>query len=246
MAALSDLAAMGAEPVGVLSALALPGALTDRELYAIAAGQRAAAAACGTTVIGGNLARADVVSITTSVIGRAERPMTRAGASPGDRVWLLGDPGWAAAGLRAIESGLTGGDAERAALAFRRPAARIAGGLAAARAGASACIDVSDGLGADLGHLARTSAVALEVDEAALDDVDLATIAASVGTTWAALALAGGEDYALIATAPPGVSIEGFRVIGACAAGSGVHIRDRAGAIRALDASGWDHFVTRR
>jgi thiamine-monophosphate kinase len=246
MAALSDLAAMGAAPVGVLSALALPQSLTDEELYAIAAGQRDAAAACGTSVIGGNLARADVVSITTSVIGRAAHPLTRAGASPGDQVWLLGDPGWASAGMRVIEASLTGQGVERASHAFRRPSARIAGGLAAARSGATACIDVSDGLGADLGHLARSSGVAITIDEAALADEDLAGVARSLGVSWAALAIGGGEDYALVATAPAGVTIPGFRLIGACSAGSGVSVRDRIGGVRALDAAGWDHFVTRR
>ncbi len=107
MAAVSDLGAMGAEPLGVLSALVLPQDVTDDDLFALARGQKEAAGAVGTAVIGGNLARGTELSITTTALGRAPRPIQRAGARPGDKLWLLGPVGVAAAGLRFLQEGLS-------------------------------------------------------------------------------------------------------------------------------------------
>lgn len=242
MAALSDLAAMGASPMGVLSSLVLPRALTDDELEAIARGQRDAAALCGTVVIGGNLARGDAISITTAVLGRAERPLTRSGARATDRLWLSGDLGWAALGLALLEDKRE--DSERAARAFRRPRARIAEGLTAVRDGATAAIDVSDGAAADAFHVASESSLTIVLDEAALADDELAKVAASIGRPALDFILAGGEDYALFCAAPASVTLEGFRPIGELVAGSPeVRIRERTGTTRPISALGFDHFA---
>lgn len=242
MAALSDLAAMGASPMGVLSSLVLPRELPDDELEAIARGQRDAALAGETAVIGGNLARGDAISITTAVLGRAERPLTRAGAKPGDRLWLSGDLGWAALGLALLEAKRER-ESARAVAAFRRPRARLAEGLSAVRGGASAAIDVSDGAAADALHIAEESSLTIVLDEAALDDHELAAVAASVDRTALDLVLSGGEDYALLCAAPASATLEGFRVIGECTSGTpSVLLRERTGAVRTLAALGFDHF----
>lgn len=242
MAALSDLAAMGAEPAGVLSSLVLPADLADEDLLELASGQRQAADACRTALIGGNLARGDVISITTTVLGRAKRPLTRSGARPGDGIWVSGDLGWAAAGLASL---LAGGDQPpRAVAAFRRPEARISAGLVAAAQGATAAVDVSDGLVADISHLAVASGVRAVLDEAALADDALDTLAAGLGRSGLRFVLAGGEDYALVVTTRA-ASLPGFRHIGACEGGSpGVALRSRAGTVEDLVEDGFDHFAS--
>jgi thiamine-monophosphate kinase len=263
MAAVSDLAAMGAEPLGVLAALVLPSALTDGELEALARGQREAADALGTAVIGGNLARGGELSITTTALGRAARPLTRGGARPGDGLFLAGDLGLAGAGLTLLLMQAPGSardlDAEnafaaslstaaRAAVAaWRRPRARLEEGRAAARAGASAAIDVSDGLAQDVGHLARASGVRVVLDAAALVSPELSAVAAELGRDALTLALRGGEDYALVVALPAGQQAEGLLRIGACeASGEGavgeVLLRWADGALEGVMAKGFDHF----
>jgi thiamine-monophosphate kinase len=245
MAALSDLAAMGSEPLGVLAALVLPRDLADESLLELARGQRDAAATSGTFVVGGNLARGDCISITTTVLGRAERPLTRGDAADGHAVWVSGDLGWSAAGLRALErSSAPSPDVDRAIACFRRPTARIEAGRLAATAGASAAIDVSDGLAADLTHLARESQVTVVLEEDALMDAPLTRLAESLGAAPLDLVLSGGEDYALVTTAPAGVVLPGFRRIGVCRAGpAAVMLRDGSGGTREVGGRGFDHFT---
>jgi thiamine-monophosphate kinase len=221
MAALSDLAAMGARPRGVLSSLVLPKDIGDDELEAIATGQREACDLCRTTVMGGNMARGDALSITTTVIGETPRPMLRSGARPGDRLLLAGHVGQAALGLKALMAG----DSKPAAAieAWRRPLARIEQGLLAASV-AHAAIDISDGLALDSWRMAEASAVKLVLDR------DLES------------ALHGGEDYALLVAAA--VPIEGFREVGLCEEGEGVLLAGEPEAERtAVDRRGWDHFA---
>jgi thiamine-monophosphate kinase len=244
MAALSDLAAMGARPIGVLSALVLPSATTDEELFAIAEGQRAATLACGTSVIGGNLARGTELSITTTVLGVAAVPLRRDGARPGDQVWIAGAVGWSALGLLLLERGIAprSDDDRRALSAFRRPHARLADGLAASSR-AHAAIDVSDGLAADVAHVAGASRCRIELDAAAIRAIGPGS-ALTLGRDPLALALHGGEDYALVVTAPRGVDLPGFVAIGACDDGppGEVWIREDH-ASRRVEARGFDHFA---
>lgn len=227
MAALSDLAAMGARPVGSLGSLALPANVSDADLEALARGQQAAMVEVGARVIGGNLARAAELSIHTTVLGATDAPLRRDGARPGDGVFVAGELGLAAAGLRALRDRRDGPEAW--VNAWRRPRARIAEGLRAAEV-ASAAIDVSDGLAADVGHLATASGLAVVLDRGALFEPSLE------------LALYGGEDYALVITAA--APVPGFRRIGSCEAGTGVWLA-HDGHREPLEARGWDHFAAR-
>lgn len=262
MAAASDLAAMGARPRGLLAALVLPPDVGDAELAALAAGQRAAADALGTAVIGGNLARGGELSITTTALGAAARPIPRGGARAGDAIWIAGPVGLAAAGLALLERGVDPAritPAERAAIAaWRRPTARIDDGLRAARA-ATAAIDVSDGLAADVAHVARASGVAALLDEAAIAGEaalaravgeELRAAARAIGRDPLDLALHGGEDYALVIALPPGEALAGFVRIGAfsdrAALGGSpslVALRRSDGSLVPLAERGFDHFA---
>ncbi len=247
MAAFSDLAAMGARPMGALSALVLPPSFSDAELLAIAEGQREAAASLGTRVIGGNMTRGDLLSITTTVLGVAERPVRRDGASEGDLVWVAGDLGRAGAGLALRMAGViaTRPSEQSVDLAFRRPRALLAAGLAAAKAGASALIDVSDGLSADLGRLARDSNVAIVLERETLSDSVVDEVAATLSMDGATFVLGGGEDYALVATAPRSRLLPGFRRIGQIVDGlePGLWIVVGDDAPTPLLERGYDHFA---
>jgi thiamine-monophosphate kinase len=243
MSAASDVAAMAAEPWCALCALVLPASFTDEALEELARGQRAAAASIGAPVIGGNLARGPAVSIATTLLGRCDRPVTRAGARPGDTLWLAGAVGLAAAGLRALERGVQDPRLDAAVEAWRAPRALVGEGLAMAPV-ASAGVDVSDGLARDAGHLAEAGGVQLVLDAAALEaDGALSDAATALGASALELALHGGEDYALLATAsaaPPG-----FRCVGEVRSGHGLVLRTADGE-RPLDPGGFDHFAAPR
>ncbi|WP_433933009.1 thiamine-phosphate kinase [Sorangium cellulosum] len=248
MAAASDLAAMGARPVGLLAALVLPLDVSDDELGALARGQRAACDEIGTAIIGGNLSRGGEISITTTALGVAATPLRRDGARPGDALALAGPVGLAAAGFALLDRGVSpaGAAAERAIRAFRRPAARIDAGLRAA-AVARAAIDISDGLAADLAHLARASGVRVLLDPAALVSTDLRDAAALLGADALELALHGGEDYAVAVAGPDVGSIPGFVAIGRCApreeGASDVALLGPEGRVTSVAARGYDHFA---
>jgi thiamine-monophosphate kinase len=249
MAALSDLAAMGASPRGVLAALTLPRDLSDDDLVAIARGQQAAASDVGTSVIGGNLARGEAITITTTVLGEAAASPLRSGAGAGEIVIASGALGLAGAGLVWLdaERAVAPSSAlERAALAFRRPRARIREGQDAVAAAVSSMIDVSDGLATDAAQIADASDVGIELDAAAIVDAELEACAALLGRDAVELALSGGEDYALLATLRPGEPLPpGFRAIGRVTARgvAPVVLVDASGARRAASARGFDHFA---
>jgi thiamine-monophosphate kinase len=242
MAALSDLAAMGASPIGVLGSLVLPSTLLDDELYELAAGQRAAAEEAGTWVLGGNLARGRELSITTTVIGSAERAVPRAGARVGDVVFVCGRLGAAAAGLVAFTEGREGTEWQAVRRAFARPRALIPEGRRATSLGATAMIDVSDGLAADGQHLAEASRARLVLSREALQPFVAALPQTGGFDPWAAV-LSGGEDYALLFTLPEGVlpaELDATRV-GVVAAGApGVWLESDLGL--AEIRGGFDHF----
>ncbi|MBX3223551.1 MAG: thiamine-phosphate kinase [Labilithrix sp.] len=246
MAAASDLAAMGATPVAALSALTLADDVDDAALDALARGQADAARAVSAPVVGGNLARGRETSITTTLLGRAERPVLRSGAREGDGVYLAGAVGMAAAGLLALERGAHLGDPSVDACvdAWRRPRALVERGLAM-RGLASAAVDVSDGLACDAGHLAEASAVTLLFDERLLraragDALERA--AALLGRDLLDMLVhGGGEDYALLVTSPS--PIEGFDRVGVVEGdGPGVSLLRIDGARTAVDPRGFDHF----
>ncbi len=244
VAAASDLAAMGAEPWCALSALVLPGSLDDGEIDALTRGQAAAAKAVGCAIVGGNLSRGGELSVTTTLLGRAESAVRRVGAREGDGVWLAGGLGLATLGLRALEAGRDEPVLQPALMAFRRPKVNVdAGRTLAGRA--TAAIDVSDGLAQDAAHLAGSSGVALVIDEATLEahvGEPMRSAAAALGVRWLEPALSGGEDYALLATSAG--ALPGFTRIGDVEAGSGVWLRCRSGERRAVPPLGFDHFST--
>ena len=162
-AALSDLAAMAATPLGLLLALALPQSwLPEIEEVARGVGELASRSRC--PIVGGNLTRADVLSLTITVLGSAVSPLARAGARVGDVLYVTGQLGGSVSALQALTRGMPVRDADRQRFAAPRPRLDEARWLA--ERGASAAIDISDGLLADAGHLAAASAVAIELDPA--------------------------------------------------------------------------------
>lgn len=240
-AALSDLGAMGARPVAALSSLVLPAGTSRAELVALGRGQAAAARALGCPVVGGNVSSGDVLSVTTTAIGAARRAVARSGARPGDGVWLLGEVGLAAAGLRLLRDGPETRRRSRPGAAciraWRRPCARVAEGLEIARV-ATAAIDVSDGLGGDVAQLARASGARIVLDEGALREAlrpDLIAVSAELGIDPLVLALEGGEDYALVFTTRRRAPLRASVRIGRVVAGRGAFL---AGAGRRLSLLG--------
>jgi thiamine-monophosphate kinase len=210
-AALSDLAAMGARPGPAFVQLGLPAEVSDEELAALADGVGAAVAAAGAGVAGGDLVASPVLFLAVTVIGWADEPdalVTRAGARPGDVLAVTGELGGAAAGLALLERPDIAAelDAERAdALRARQlePTPRLAVGRALAAEGASAMIDVSDGLVADARHLAEASGVGVTLDASCVPiQAGVAEVAVALERDDVELAITGGEDYELLVTLP--------------------------------------------
>jgi thiamine-monophosphate kinase len=216
VANVSDVAAMGGRPLHLLVTVGGPPG-TDLDL--VHRGVRQAADACGCEVVGGDLVSAPVVLVSVAVTGTCDGgPVRRSGAGAGDSVFLTGPLGAAAAGAWTA-----------------RPVARVAEGTAAREAGATAMIDVSDGLAADLGHVADESGVGVE----------LTHVPVAEGAT-VEQALGGGEDYELVFTAPDVERVaEAFveaglpvpERIGVCVADPAVRLL----AGRPLPAVGWQH-----
>lgn len=237
---LADLAAMGAVPSALVVAIAAPSGSAIELLEGIADGFRDAceslAPGCG--VVGGDLSVSDTLTIAVTAFGDLEgRPaVLRSGARVGDLVAVSGVLGAAAAALRLLFSEAVDADgvpdAARAAALRERTTAQlapvppIADGRLAALAGATAMIDLSDGLAIDADRLARASGVAIDFESASLGENP-------------GLALGGGEDHSLLAAFPGGAALPGgFRPVGTVVAGSGI-LLDGAGH----PATGWDPFT---
>jgi thiamine-monophosphate kinase len=266
---LADIAAMGAVPTALLIALAVPESLPADWVLDFASGVAAECGRAGAGVAGGDTAQASSVIVSVTALGAlpsAAAAVRRSGARPGDVIAVCGPLGHSAAGLALLTAGAAGGtypgstavpDAALAALvaAHLRPSPPYAAGVAAARLGATAMIDTSDGLLADLGHLAGASAVAVDVSAALLAPPEpllaaarLLERGASSATTPGVPAafpaamewvLTGGEDHALAATFPAEAALpEDWRVIGAVRSGSGVTVDGRPYA----GPPGWRHF----
>ncbi|HET7755689.1 MAG TPA: thiamine-phosphate kinase [Steroidobacteraceae bacterium] len=248
---LSDLAAMGARPAWALLALTLPQA-DAAWLAEFAAGLGELAHAEGVALVGGDTTRGPL-TVSVALLGHVPRggALTRAGARPGDVLFVSGTPGDAGAGLALIEQRL--GAAPDAAAYLRErfllPAPRVALGERL-RAYASACIDVSDGLLGDAGKLASASGVGLGIELAALPLS--APLRATLGEDAAReLALTAGDDYELLFSVPPPrlAALErelpperwSYRRIGVVHAGSGATIT-RDGAVMEFSHSGYRHF----
>jgi thiamine-monophosphate kinase len=233
---LADIAAMGAVPTALLVALAVPGSLPSQWALDLAEGLASEARRAGAGVVGGDTARADSVLLSVTALGdlAGRPPVRRAGASPGDIVAVTGPLGHSAAGYALLTAGVTAYPGLVAA--HLRPAPAYDAGPEAALLGATAMIDISDGLVADLGHVAAASGVWIDIDSSALaPGGPLAAAAAAVAAprpsrTEAAgspappvspaslareWALTGGEDHSLAATFPPSAALPArWRVIG--------------------------------
>jgi thiamine-monophosphate kinase len=248
-AALSDLAAEGAEPAGLLVAVTMPASASEDELVALMRGVGGAGAAVAAPVLGGDLSSGPAWSATLTVVGWANTPITRAGARPGDRLWVTGALGGARAALEAWRRGDS--PADEARKVFARPEPRITAGRWLAEHGARAMIDLSDGLGADAGHLAAASKVRLEL---ALEQVPVngSTVAEArrAGVSVQQFAAEGGEDYELLVALPVAFGRDdalaferatglALTRIGSVRRGSEVHAT-LAG--RAIALHGYDHF----
>ena len=238
---LADVAAMGARPTGIVVGLVLPADVKVAWVLDLARGLAAACAPHGAGVVGGDLTSGDAVVVAVTVHGDLEgrAAVLRSGARPGDVLALAGTLGRAAAGHAVLEAGLAG-HAELVE-AFVRPTCPLEAGPAAARGGASAMMDVSDGLLRDAGRLARASGVLVDVDPGLLGGFVAPLRAAAQAThsdplTWV---LTGGEDHGLLATFPDdGALPSGFVPIGRVEPGEGVRVAGQAWSGR----SGWDHF----
>jgi len=188
-AALSDLAAMAARPLGILIALTLPE--TEKEdAREIATGIREGASAVMCPIVGGDLSSGKELSLTITALGTTDRPLTRGGAKEGQRVYVTGRLGGPAAAVRAWKAGRQPSETERAR--FACPIPRIDAALGLAARGASAGIDISDGLTADLAHIAAASKVGIEVDADRIPRFEGVSAIDAAGS---------GEEYEIVVTA---------------------------------------------
>jgi thiamine-monophosphate kinase len=254
-AALSDLAAMGAAPGEAYVVLGAPAETDDETLLAIADGIAEVAGREGVSVAGGDLVAAPQIFLAVTAAGyeAGVPPVRRAGCRAGDRVVVTGELGGAAAALELLTGGARAegiSPERRDALLARQldPRPRLAAGRALAEAGASSMIDLSDGLGADAGHLADAGGCGIEID---LDRLPLAEGVTEVARRGGAVELAavGGEDLELLATLPPerleaaraAIGAVGLELteIGYVTDGEGVSLRLPGGG--ELEPVGFDH-----
>ena len=248
---ISDLAAIGAQCSAAVVSLQRPAALEDDDVLALYRGLRAAADTWRCRIVGGDTVGGTVAAVSVTAFGAllGSEPLRRDAAEVGDVVLVVGELGLAAAGLAAHRAGRADllEDHPAAGLAHRRPRALPEAGAALAVAGANACIDVSDGLGRDLGHIAAASQVGVVLDPDRLPlHADVVAVAEELGIDAVDLVVGGGDDYALVASVRPhrlarvetALEAAGLRarVVGEIVAGDGVRLGDRD-----VRREGWEH-----
>ncbi|WP_454043416.1 thiamine-phosphate kinase [Cellulosimicrobium sp. Marseille-Q8652] len=258
---LADVASMGARPAALVVSLVMPGDLPVEWVTGLARGLAAACTPAGAAVVGGDLSGGDQVVVAVTVHGDLEGrpPVLRSGARAGDVVALAGTVGRSAAGLDLLS---TGRPEPWLTDAYLRPDPPLTAGPRAADAGATAMMDVSDGLLRDAGRIARASGVRIDITSSALDADRAALrgpalVAAAEGVSPQAVAagvdgwrvvvddwvLAGGEDHALLATFPAGTALpEPFRAVGTVRGADDDGPRVTVDGGRPDRATGWDHF----
>jgi thiamine-monophosphate kinase len=222
---LSDINAMGGRATALTVALAAPADLPAEWALGLADGISAEAALVGASVVGGDLTGADQVMVAVTALGYVDgEPVRRSGARPGDVLALAGRQGWAAGGLAVLGRGFR--SPRRLVDAYRRPEPPYAAGAEALALGATAMIDVSDGLVADVGHVAEASGVAVDISTSAFDLAEpLQAVGAALGTDPLRFVLGGGDDHALAATFPAGTALPpGWTLIGSVSEGEGVTV----------------------
>jgi thiamine-monophosphate kinase len=241
----ADIEAMGGRAFAVVVGLSAPAELPLAWAVELAEGIRAEGERSGALLVGGDVTRSRDVTISVTVFGALDgrRPVRRSGAGPDQVVAVVGRTGWAAAGVAVLQRGFR---SPRAVVEVQRvPEVPYGQGMVAADAGATAMIDVSDGLLADLGHLAGASDVTVDLDLSAFEVPDvLQAVASATGKDPYALLLTGGEDHALAACFPDAAAVpHGWRVIGRTRA---VGADETAAVLvdgRVWEGpAGWDHF----
>jgi thiamine-monophosphate kinase len=249
-AALSDLAAMAATPVGVLVSIAAP-RRGGMDLVAVQAGVREIASEVGAAVIGGDVsASPGPLAVDIVALGRTAWPVLRDGAEPGDHVWVTGRLGAAAAAVRVWEAGGEPSAELRRAFARPRPRVREARCLVDHEV-VDALIDLSDGLAGDAGHIAAASGVRITLEVARVPVAEAAV--AALGEEGALdAALHGGEDYELCFVTDPGVVDPGYfrerhglevTRVGRVEEGEGVWLERPDGSVERLTRGGYDHLA---
>ena len=249
---LADCAAMGSRGTSLVVSLVLPSDLPVSWVTDFARGLAAACTGQGAAVVGGDLSGGESIVVAVTVHGdlTGRPPVLRSGARPGDVLAHAGVLGRSAAGLALLTAGLPDLDPSLTS-AFLRPDPPLEAGVRAGTAGATAMLDVSDGLLRDAGRIARASGVSIDLlDPARSVPEDLAALEVAAGAlgvdplTWI---LAGGEDHGMLATFGPEVTLpDGFRVIGTVGAGEdGVRPAGRVtvSGETPMVVPGWDHFA---
>ncbi|MEU6711817.1 thiamine-phosphate kinase [Nonomuraea sp. NPDC046802] len=240
---LADIAAMGAVPTSIVVGLGIPADLPLEWLDLLTDGFGDECAVVGASVAGGDITRCDRVVIGVTALGDlgGRAPVTRSGARAGQVVAVAGRLGYAAAGWALLEADAPPDSPAllEAVAAHRRPCPPYAMGPQAAELGASAMLDVSDGLLQDLGHVARASGVRVELDPQAFTIGEPVALAAKeLGADPLEWVLTGGEDHALAAVFPPEVRLPAsWQVVGRVVEGEGVLVYGRE-----IGRRGWDHF----
>ncbi|RZU49809.1 thiamine-phosphate kinase [Krasilnikovia cinnamomea] len=237
---LADIAAMGASPTALLVGLCVPVDLDISWAEDLAAGLSAEAAKVGAGVVGGDMSASPTLTVAVTALGDlgGRAPVLRSGAQPGDVVALAGRTGYAAGGYTVLSRGFR--TPKLLVEAYRRPEVPYEAGAAAATLGATSMIDVSDGLLQDLGHVAAASVVGIDLHTEAFEIPGAMRDAAiALGVDPFQWVLGGGDDHALAATFPPGVTLPAqWRVIGGVHEGTGVTVDRKPWQ----GGTGWDHF----
>ncbi|MDT0202902.1 thiamine-phosphate kinase [Nocardioides sp. AE5] len=240
---ISDINAMGGSATSLTLGLALPGDLEVAWVLDFARGFAEECAKVGASVVGGDITRSETLVAAVTVIGACTvSPVLRSGAEPGDVLALCGRQGWAAGGLAVLGRGFR---SPRVLVeAYRRPVPPYAAGAVAAEAGASAMIDVSDGLVADATHIAVASGVRLDIETAAFEVPEpLHAVSAALGADPIQFILTGGEDHPLLACFPADVDLPGdWTRIGTVLEADGAGPRVTVDGEPFEGAGGWTHF----